>query len=81
MREAALASAKYQRSLNRKLAKDDIAELKKNGMVVTELSRKNLQNSKKRRYPYTLNGNPKSGRLLLKNFKLLLDRQNSSAGY
>ncbi len=38
MREAAQEAAKYQRALNRKYSADLVAELKKSGMVVTELS-------------------------------------------
>jgi TRAP-type transport system periplasmic protein len=69
MREAALASAKYQRSLNRKLAKDNIAELKKNGMIVTELTPQELAEFKKATLPVYTEWEPKIGPALVKEFQ------------
>jgi len=69
MREAALASAKYQRSLNRKLATDDIAELKKSGMIVTELSPKELAEFKKATLPVYTEWEPKIGKALVEEFQ------------
>jgi len=69
MREAAAESAKFQRKLNRKLATDDIAELKKNGMTVTELTPQQLAEFKKATQPVYTEWEPKIGQGLVAEFQ------------
>jgi tripartite ATP-independent transporter DctP family solute receptor len=69
IREAALESAKFQRNLNRKMAKDQVAELKKNGMTVTELSPKELEAFKQATLPVYTEWQPKIGQALVNEFQ------------
>jgi len=69
MREAALESAKFQRKLNRKLATDNIAELKKNGMLVTELTPQQLAAFKQATLPVYTEWEPKIGKALVEEFQ------------
>ena len=69
MRAAALESAKFQRSLNRKMATDYIAELKKSGMTVTVLTPEALAEFKKATLPVYTEWQPKIGQALVDEFQ------------
>jgi len=69
MHAPALESAKFQRSLNRKLATDDTDELKKCGMIVTELTPQELAEFKKAKFRVCTEWIPKIGQALAEEFQ------------
>jgi len=66
---AAQESARYQREVNRKMASDQIAELRKAGMTVTELSAEQLKAFQDATASVYASWEPKIGKALLDEFR------------